>query len=200
VTRTLVGVGILALGGCAARRGVGGEIEGQGRQPEGYPARLAAWTQDDVLHDGFATVLRVRATLLSDEVVDAMNAEAASWQIDAVPMASPTTPTVVFSAASELDDLGFSTADKPAAWQVGLLVDGQRCTLEELTETKITALTHRLYPELSTWDRQWTARFSGCPVLGETQLQVVGAHGTLEFGWRVGGDSVVAMRRAPVRW
>lgn len=192
-------VGAVLLCACAARKGVGGVIDGQGEPPRAYPERLAMWTQEAVLHDGFTTVLLVRATLMSDDLVAAMNAEQASWVIDSAPLSNPTGPTVVFSAASELGDLGFSTPAKPGTWQVGLLVDGQRCVLDALVETKISALTRRLYPDLTPWDRQWIAQFSGCGMLGETQLQLTGAHGALEFGWRVGGDSVVAMRRAPVR-
>lgn len=191
--------GVVLLCACAARKGVGGVIDGQAQTPRAYPERLAMWTQEAVLHDGFTTVLLVRATLMSDDLVAAMNAEQASWVIDSAPLSNPTGPTVVFSAASELGDLGFSTPAKAGAWQVGLLVDGQRCVLDALVEVKISALTRRLYPDLTPWDRQWIAQFSGCAMLGETQLQLTGAHGALEFGWRVGGDSVVAMKRGAVR-
>ncbi len=192
-------LGLVLLSACAARKGVGGVIEGQGQASRDYSNRLAVWTQEGVLHDGLTTVLLVRATLLGDDLVDAQNAERASWELESAPEPGPAGPTVVFSAASDLGDLGVTTSAKAGTWQVGLLVEGQRCQIEEIVETKITALTHRLYPDLSSWDRQWTARFSGCPTLGETQFQLTSAHGALEFGWRVGGDSVVAMRRAPVR-
>lgn len=191
---------VLVLAGCAARVGVGGAIDGAGRGARDYAGTFNQWTQSASLHDGMQTVLLAKATLLGPELAVAMVAERKAWVLDEDPSPPDGAPwTVVFSAASDLDDLGIASPDSPAVWQVGLLVDGKRCTLDDVAETKLTALSRRLYPNLSTWDRQWVAHFSGCSELGEVQLQLTGAHGALEFGWNVGGDSVVAMRRAPVR-
>lgn len=193
------GVALLVLGGCAARVGVGGAIDGEGGEMPGYAGIFAAWTQQAALHDGFQTTLLAKATLLGPQIVDAMVVERRSWVLGEDPSPPSAEPwRVVFTAASDLDDLGITTATKPAAWQASLLVDETRCTLDEVHEVKIDALTRRLYPNLSSWDRQWEASFSGCPALGEVQFQLTGAHGALEFGWNVGGDSVVAMRRGAV--
>ncbi|MSP55412.1 MAG: hypothetical protein EXR69_07410 [Myxococcales bacterium] len=191
---------ILVLAGCAARVGVGGAIDDAGPGPHDYAGTFNQWTQSASLHDGMKTVLLAKATLLGPELAVAMAAERRAWVLGEEPAPSNGAPwTVAFSAASDEDDLDIANADAPAAWQVGLLVDGRRCILDDVTETELTAVTRRLYPNLSVWDRQWVARFSGCSELGEVQLQLTGAHGALEFGWSVGGDSVVAMRRAPVR-
>ncbi len=187
---------VLLLAGCAARVGVGGDIDGMGAGPEGYRTTFERWTQEAVLYDGFATVLRVKATVLSPEMRKALTAEEAAWVRGGAEVeAGDETWTVVFAAASQLDDLGFG---ERGAWQAGLLVDGQRCAPVTLEESKVTALTHRLYPTLTPWDRQWTGVFSGCALQGDVELQVTSAHGAVEIGWQVVGDDVSVLKRAVV--
>lgn len=190
----------LALTGCAARVGVGGAIDGTGAAPVDYARTFAAWTQEATLHDGFTTVLYTKATLIGPPLADAMTDARAHWAPDApVPPAPDAVWTVAIAAASDLPDLGFPTDPKPGAWFVGLVVDGARCTLTALTPQKPDAMTRRLYPNLSQWDRQWVARFDGCPSRGAVELQVMGAHGALELGWQVDGAAVEPLKRARIR-
>ncbi len=191
---------VLLVAGCATRVGVGPAIDGTTAAPKDYPSVFDAWTQSGALHDGMATVLLAKATLIGPPMARALDAERKAWMEDADPAQPDGRPwTVAFSAASDLDDLGISTEKTPAAWQIGMLVDGSRCTLIDVGETKITALTHRLYPNLSTWDRQWVAHFSGCPATGSVELQFTSAHGAMEFGWEVTADGVAPMRRSAIR-
>ena len=94
--------------------------------------------------------------------------------------------------------MGVSTAAKPAAWSASLWVDGVRCALVDVSPNTLDALSRRLYPNLSDWDQQWTARFSGCPNVGSVEFQLSGAHGALELGWEVTPDTVRALPHAPV--
>lgn len=190
----------LACAGCAARVGVGGAIDGAGDRPPDYLRTFEAWTQEAALHDGFTTVLLAKATLVGPPLARAMAAERAFWAPGTpTPPASDAVWTVAIAAASDLPDLGFPTDPKPGAWSVGLVVDGARCTLAALEPQAIDALTRRAYPNLSPWDRQWLARFGGCPAAGTVQLQLTGAHGALELGWQVDGSEVRALKRAPIR-
>lgn len=196
------GIACLLASACAARVGVGGAIDGSGPAPQNYRAVFERWTQDGSLHDGFRTVLLAKATLMGPEMQESLAAERTFWvgpSAPEQPVEADLAPwTVVFSAVSDFDDMGVSTAAKPAAWSASLWVDGVRCALIEVSPNTLDALSRRLYPNLSDWDQQWTARFSGCPNVGVVEFQLSGAHGALELGWEVTPDSVRALPHAPV--
>jgi hypothetical protein len=178
---------------------VGGAIDGSGPAPQRYGAVFDRWSQEGSLHDGFRTVLLAKATLMGPEMQEALAAERAFWVTGPPPTQVDLGPwTVVFSAVSDFDDMGVSTAAKPAAWSANLWVDGVRCALVNVSPNTIDALSRRLYPNLSDWDHQWTAWFSGCPNVGVVEFQLSGAHGALELGWEVTPDSVRALPHAPV--
>lgn len=184
---------VLALLACVPRAPVGEVTDGV-PAPARYAATVRDGTRELKLYDELTTVLIVRATYLGAPMRRAMEAQRAHLlllepaardaRLATAEAEAAQAHTVVFSAASELDDALDFGAGEDMPWRVRAFVDGRPCEALAVEPRAVEPLDRALLPHLTDWDELWEARFSReCGERGQFELQLTGPRGVGELAW-----------------
>jgi hypothetical protein len=181
---------------CAARVSVGDAITADVPAPAHYDATVVAATRELRLYDGLSTALLMRATWLDAgfrRSAEQMRAhllllEPAAREAHLATSLAEAEASHVFVISADSQwraELKFGNGEE-SPWRLRAFVGGHACTPQGTEErAHPTELDRTLYPHQTPWSKLWIARFStDCGTAGTVILQVTGAHGTGELGWR----------------
>ena len=160
-----------------------------------YERVVEEWTREARKYDGLETLLLVRATWDSPELVESREMQRAFYLVRSPEVVENELASVRADAMEQWHFTLAGSSDKKVRpefsgdsgpWRVRLVVGEAECSVVSVEERVPSEMDRGLYPWITHWNNLWDVVFDrdcGRPMDGGAILQVTGPGAAVELRW-----------------